>query len=153
MQHIALIAHSCRAWRNRSRVTCCPSLCISVQVADPVTATTAVAVQVAQAAHAVHQQAASLHAAAEVHAQKAHEATSQVQSLQATAQVIAKTHEELVKKIEDVKQTAVAQIQQPVVSVSFIHCPCDIVPPLAVLVVPVMPFMSSAQLLGGSFWY
>jgi exosortase/archaeosortase len=30
--------------------------------------------------------------------------------------VIAQTHEELVKKIEDVKQTAVAQIQQPVVS-------------------------------------
>lgn len=84
--------------------------------ADPVTATTTVAAQVAQAAHAVQQQAASLHAAAEVHAQKAHAATSQVQSLQATAQVIAKTHEELVKKIEDVKQTAVAQIQQPVVS-------------------------------------
>lgn len=41
----------------------------------------------AQAAHAVHQQAASLHAAAEVHAAKAHAATSQVQSLQATAQV------------------------------------------------------------------
>jgi hypothetical protein len=31
-------------------------------------------------------------------------------------QMIAQTHEELVKKIEDVKQTAVAQIQQPVVS-------------------------------------
>jgi hypothetical protein len=30
--------------------------------------------------------------------------------------VIAQTHEELVKKIEDVKQTAVAQIQQPLVS-------------------------------------
>jgi hypothetical protein len=49
--------------------------------------TTQAAVQVAQAAHAVHQQAASLHAAAEVHAAKAHAATSQVQSLQATAQV------------------------------------------------------------------
>lgn len=67
----------------------------------------------AQAAHAVQQQAASLQVAAEIHAAKAHAATSQVASLQATAQVIAATHDELVKKIEDVKQTAVAQIQQP----------------------------------------
>jgi hypothetical protein len=52
-----------------------------------VSATTQVAAQVAQAAHAVHQQAASLHVAAEIHAAKAHAATSQVQSLQATAQV------------------------------------------------------------------
>lgn len=49
--------------------------------------TTQAAVQVAQAAQAVSQQAASLHAAAEVHAAKAHAATSQVQSLHATAQV------------------------------------------------------------------
>lgn len=47
----------------------------------------AAAVQVAQAAQAVQQQAQSLHAAAEVHAQKAQEATSQVASLQATAHV------------------------------------------------------------------
>jgi len=50
-------------------------------------ATTQAAVQVAQAAQAVSQHAASLHAAAEVHAAKADAATSQVQSLQATAQV------------------------------------------------------------------
>jgi hypothetical protein len=54
---------------------------------DPMAATSQVAVQVAQAAQAVQQQAQSLQHAAEVHAQKAHAATSQVQSLQATAQV------------------------------------------------------------------
>eukprot|EP00879_Flechtneria_rotunda_P011377 GHRR01011883.1.p1 GENE.GHRR01011883.1~~GHRR01011883.1.p1 ORF type:complete len:775 (+),score=340.56 GHRR01011883.1:847-3171(+) len=88
---------------------------LPVSVHDPVAATTQVAAQVAQAAQAVQQQAQSLHAAAEIHAQKAQAATTQVQNLQATAQVIAQTHDELVKKIEDVKQTAVAQIQQPVV--------------------------------------
>jgi hypothetical protein len=58
-----------------------------LQVPGPVAATSQAAVQVAQAAQAVQQQAQSLHAAAEVHAQKAQEATSQVASLQATAHV------------------------------------------------------------------
>lgn len=69
-------------------VTCLVAVALQAPAAAAaVGVTTQAAVQVAQAAQAVSQQAASLHAAAEVHAAKAHAATSQVQSLHATAQV------------------------------------------------------------------